>query len=311
MFSFLKNWLSKDGKEMRSMEEIKQDIQEESTMSVEADGNEDKSQETDLVSTQLSLHPEWEHALDQEKKYTLRFMQESLPDMKDGTIGVTGFSLMPREDGCVVAMFFRNGTNQPYRFKEMELAILFDDKEFASEEFDLNEVGEIPPYSSRPWELFFPKETFKRENMLFNRWKLTMKLIEPRVFPNELDLDPKMEARMSEEQKKRLRDMIMGLPGLRANEVKATGYDIAMADDGRLIIAILFRNARKEAYKPKRLHLRIIDRAKDVVAEGTIQTTGMEVRPGTSRPWIVVFPADVVKKKRPDLSLYELQISER
>ncbi len=318
MFSFLKNWMNKERGEARSMEDLKKDIQEETT--IDADQLKDSNVEVTpvhqkavrpAVRTELSLHPAWEQQLDAEKKYTLRFLQAELPEMAEGTLGVTGFSLMPQEDGINVAMFFRNGSAHTARFKNVTLTIHLDDKPFARQRFDLTDLGAIPAHSSRPWEVFFPNESFLHDNFMFNRWKVVMTFGKrEHVWPRHLDLDPEMEARMNERQKDRLEAIVNTLPSMKPDSVEITGFDIGKTEDGKLVASLLFRSALRELYSPQKLRIKITDAAGDVVASGSIDASKVQVRPGTSRPWMVVFPANSVKKPDADLSRWYLEVKE-
>jgi accessory Sec system S-layer assembly protein len=318
MFSFLKNWMSKERGEARSIEEIKKDLQEDSAIAADQLTHNEveltpihERGARPTVRTELSLHPIWEQQLDAEKKYTLRFLQAELPEMAEGTLGVTGFSLMPQENGVNVALFFRNGSSHTARFKNVTLTIHLDDKPFARQRFDLSDLGAIPPYSSRPWELFFPAESFLHDNFTFNRWKVILNFGKrEHIWPKHLDLDPEMEARMSERQKERLEAIVNSLPSMRPDTVEITGFDIGKTADGKLVASLLFRSALREMYTPKKLKVKITDAAGDLVASGSIDASKVQVRPGTSRPWMVVFPASSVKKPGADLSRWYLEVKE-
>lgn len=309
MFSFIKNWFGKDRDDARSLDDLKKEIQEESVVeaadlqeagNAEAPGAKDKpaaKRELKKVRTELSLHPVWEEMLDSEKKYTLRFLQADLPEMIVGTVGVTGFSLMPSEGGVTVAMFFRNGTPNPTRFKTITLSIYLDERLFARHAFNMEDLGTIPPYSSRPWELFFPASSFVSENFAFSRWKVKLHVSkEMYKWPRELELDPAMEARMTDMQKNRLEYILQVLPPLKKNTVEITGFDISLTKDGRLVVGMLFQNATDTVYSPDKLDITITEPDGSVVATGLVQTDKIHVRPGTSRPWIMVFPPELVQK---------------
>lgn len=318
MFQFMKNWLSKDEKKMRSLEELKGDIQEETVVNrsdIEA-GNNDLPKEnvttsSPKVHTELSLHPGWEAHLDAEKKYTLRFLQAELPDMAQGTVGITGFSLVPNEEGVTVTVFFRNATDHPLRFGNLGLTIYVGDQAFARQRVNLSDMEALPPYTSRPWEIFFPKETFLLNNLLFDRWKIVMDMGKRMVvWPKHLDLSPEMEARMSEEQKERLLELADRMPPLDEDQVEITGFDLGKTKDGKLVVGLLFRNARRTAYKPQKLNIRVATFEGELIASGTIDASNIMVRPGTSRPWLVVFPADRVKKSDFEQGKWLLKVTE-
>ncbi|WP_139491142.1 SLAP domain-containing protein [Brevibacillus dissolubilis] len=305
MFQFLKNWFrGKDTEELRSVDEIKQDLSQESVTSPEAEGDLTYvSAEEVKVKTALSLHPVWEQQLDTEKKYTLRFLQEDLPAMHEGTIGVIGFSLIPGEDGITVALFVRNATPNQLKIENVGLTIVLDGKPFARQKLNLSDVGNIPPMSSRPWEVFFPRETFLSDNFAFKSWKVMLNLGTKTtyIWPHNLDIDPAMEARMTDKQKAHLERLAHKLPGLKYNMTEITGFDIGKTKEGHLAIGLLIRNARDTVYSPEKLRIEVRDAHDDLIAKGSVDASKVVVKPGTTKPWLVVFPADIIKK--PDASL--------
>ncbi|MED1919188.1 SLAP domain-containing protein [Bacillus thuringiensis] len=314
MFSFVKNLLGKD------QQDLKKDIQEESAIDVaemkntevEMEGNEQQEASVggaEKIRTELSLSPIWESELDSEKKYTLRFLQEELPEMRKGMVSVTGFSMIPQPNGMTVAMFFRNSTNKPVRIKNVGLAIYLDDKAFARIKVDLSDMDAIPPHTSRPWEVLFPEESYLHDNFTFNRWKVVMKAgRNSHVWPRNLELDPEMEKRMTDRQKDRLEALTQSLPVIPIDTVQVTGFDIGMTKEGHLVAAMLFRNGMAHDYRPDEIKLTIADANGDLVATGVLDASSINVKPGYSRPWMIVFPPNLVKKPDADLKRWTLEV---
>jgi len=319
MFSFMKNMFGKD-QNNRSIEDLKKDIQEESKVDaaelketeVEVESTESEPQQTKsggLVHTELSLHPMWEQELDAERKYTLRFLQAELPDMVRGMVSVTGFSMMPEAMGTTVALFFRNSTARTVRIKNIRLAIYLDDEPFARILVDLSEMGPIPAHTSRPWEVFFPMDSYLHDNFTFSRWKVVMKAgNSTHVWPRTLELDPEMEKRMTDRQKDRLEKLAFSLPPIPVNTVEVTGFDIGKTKEGHLVAAMLFRNGTKGVYNPDKLRVKISDMDGELVAKGVLDASTIHVQPGNSRPWLVVFPPDIVKKPDANLRKWVLEV---
>lgn len=320
MFSFIKNWFSKERNQERPLDELKKDIQEESTLDAttlkELDPATAPAQvatQVKKVSTELSLHPIWEEMLDPEKKYTLRFLQADLPEMTDGTVGVTGFSLIPAEGGITVAMFFRNGSHYPARFTNVILSVYLDNRLFARQSFNMEQMGLIPPYTSRPWEVFFPTSSYVHDNFAFSRWKVKLHVgdvSELYKWPKELDLDEDMAARMTDRQKNKLESLLQALPPIRKNTVDITGFDIGKTQDGRLVIGLLFQNGLDDVFSPSKLDIRVSTPDGSLIASGVVTTDKIQVKPNTSRPWLMVFPADLVKDKEARLRYWVLEVKE-
>ncbi|MGO0063624.1 SLAP domain-containing protein [Brevibacillus fluminis] len=310
MFSFFKNWFQKDQTSLRPLDEIKNDLAEDAKgTGQEGQPGYVQSAQIQKVDTELSLHPGWEERLDGEKKYALRFLQAELPKMPVGTVGVTGFSLIPEEEGITVALFFRNTTEHPARFENLTLSVFLDDRLFAKHQCDLTNMGAVPSGTSRPWEVFFPKESFVDDNFSFARWKVMMDVgSRKHVWPTHLDLDPAMEARMTERQKDKLEYMVNNLPSLEPDQVEIVGFDLGKTKDGSIVIGALIRNATVHEYAPETLKVNITDAVGDVVVKGTMDMSKVRVKPHTSRPWIVVFPANIVRKPNADLREWHLHL---
>ncbi|CAM5797235.1 MULTISPECIES: SLAP domain-containing protein [Brevibacillus] len=322
MLSFFKNFKDKKSGQEAPQEDLKKELREESALDLDDFDDQEvvkeQSEQQDTqqvleskVRTELSLHPAWEELLDNEKKYTLRFLQAELPEIAFGSVGVTGFSLMPQPTGGVtVAFFIRNGTHLPVTFKQIQLAIYFDGNPFARQRIDLSEVGTIPPFTSRPWEVHFPPESYLHEDFTFKNWKIMMKANKnPYVWPQELELDPEMEARMTDRQKKLLEKLTFDISPIEPGTVEIIGFDITKAKDGRLVAGILVRNGLEEDFRPNILRIKITDSEGEVVASGAIDASRMQVRPRTSRPWVLVFPADMVKKPDANLQQWTLEVT--
>ncbi|EJL41437.1 hypothetical protein BAG01nite_23600 [Brevibacillus agri] len=318
MFSFVKNLFGKQQGD-KALEDLKKEIQEESAIDiaelkdteveVENQPAASTSGKPDRVRTELSLHPMWEQELDAEKKYTLRFLQAELPEMARGLISVTGFSMIPQPNGMTVTMFFRNATDKPVRFKNIGLAIYLDDKPFARMRVDLSDMGAIPPHTSRPWEVLFPEESYLHDNFMFSRWKVVMKAGKrSHIWPSTLELDPEMERRMTQRQKDRLESLAYSLPPIPVNSVQITGFDIGKTKEGQLVAALLFRNGLSTDYRPDKLKITISDTDGDVVARGVVDASKIRVKPGNSRPWLIVFPPEFVKKPDANLRRWVLDV---
>ncbi|TPG69967.1 SLAP domain-containing protein [Brevibacillus laterosporus] len=292
MFNFLKNWFTNDS-EMRTPEDLKKDLSQTTHNRIE-EATEKMLKSSDL---DVSFNPVWNEMLDQEKKYTLRFLNDSLPDIPEGTIGLTGFSLIPREGSVTVALFIRNASSIPVEMGKLDLAIAIEGRLFAKGEFDLSPVGTIPPMSSRPWEITFPEELVtNRKSMDVRQWKLIIGLPHREfVWPKNLEIDPAMEKRLTTTQKDRLENMIHFLPFLAPGTVSFTGFDIGLKEDGHLIVAMLIRSALENTFEPKAL--RVIVRngtTEQVIAQGVVDGSKISLKSGSSKPWILAFPPNVV-----------------
>lgn len=319
MFSFLKNMRDKDLSSTEAAEQIKEQIKEESVMSVneaviDANGsagaaNSDTSQNK-LHDTQLSLHPLWEQNLTSSQKYSFSFMAAELPQIEEGNVSLAGISLIPHDEGIEIAAFIRNGTSQPITLGTMNLVVLIKDNElFARQAFDLSEIGAIPPFTARPWTFLFNRENFLQVDVLLERWKLAFELAAKKlVLPQQLELEESWIKALSDEQKEGLIQLAKQLPPLNSGEVNVQSVQLSKSEDGSLRAMLLFRNGSDKSLSFEKLPLVLMDATGEKIAEGLFELGSLTVNANTSKPWLFIFPPESIVKTDPDFSRWKVNI---
>ncbi|USG65345.1 accessory Sec system S-layer assembly protein [Brevibacillus ruminantium] len=308
MLSFLKNFMGKTP----TPEEIKKQLREESVLSAEQSGLADekpaKKHETGAGATPLSLHESWEKQLNASAKYALSFTAQELPPIQSDNISITGLSLVPHEQGIEVTAFLRNGTDKLVRLQKMTLVVLFDEDElFARQEFDMSEVGEIPPHSARPWAFVFTSENFLKRDVLLKNWKIAFELAQKKmVLPQQLELEESWIRALNDQQKQSLIELAKRLPALKEGEVNIQSVQIRRSDEGSLHAMLLIRNGSTESLTLDKLPLALHDAAGQQVAVGLFELNGLTVRANTSKPWMFIFPKESILIEEPDLSRWKV-----
>lgn len=321
MLSFMKNWLKKDqGNVKQADQEPAEEIREESVLSFTeeeekqeaAQTNEPKQpqQDTGLHDTPLSLHSSWERELETNQKYALSFMLNDLPPVASGNVSLAGIKIFPHEDGVEITAFVRNGLPRPIQLGTMTLVILIQgDQLFARQSFDLSEMGEIPALHARPWSFVFKQENFLQKDVLLANWKLAFEMAQKKlVLPQQLELEESWIKALSDEQKASLIELAKNLPALQPGEVNVQSVQISKAEDQSLRAMLLIRNGSAQALSFEKLPLMLFDANNEKVAEGLFELGGLTVNPGTSKPWLFIFPEPSIVKENPDLSRWKVAV---
>ncbi|MEJ8544124.1 accessory Sec system S-layer assembly protein [Brevibacillus borstelensis] len=308
MLSFLKNLMGKTP----TPEEIKQQLREESVLAAEDPGVAANRPSEAGVMTKLSLHESWERQLNTTEKYALSFTAQELPPMQPGNLSLAGLSLLPHEQGIEVTAFLRNGTDRPVRLEEMTLVILFgEEKLFTRQKFDLSEVGEIPPYSARPWSFVFLSEHFLQVDVLLKNWKIAFELAQKKmVLPQQLELEESWIRALTDEQKESLIELAKGLPALKEGEVNVQSVQVRRSEDGAFHAMLLIRNGSTQSISFQSLPLALYDASGQKVAIGQFELGGLTVNTNTSKPWMFIFPKESILIEEPDLSRWKVSIPE-
>jgi accessory Sec system S-layer assembly protein len=260
--------------------------------------------------TSLSLHESWEARLSAQEKYALSFMAQELAPLPKGNISLVGTSLVPHEDGVEVTAFVRNSADHPVRLGKMNLVILFGEEQlFTRQSFDLAELGEIPPRSARPWSFVFTRDHFLQLNVMLSNWKVAFEMAQKKmVLPQQLELEESWIKALGDEQKQAFIELAKRLPALKEGEVNVQSVQIRRQEDGALHVILLIRNGSTQALNFEKLPLAIYDAAGEKAAEGLFELGSFVVNPGTSKPWLFIFPRESVVKADADFSRWKASV---
>ncbi|ARK22421.1 accessory Sec system S-layer assembly protein [Sporosarcina ureae] len=264
-------------------------------------GNED-------IETDLSLHSQW--TLTQEQEYVFRFLANELEPLKPNQISLSGIDidLEPANDSWLVKAFFRSSLDQAITVGEIELLLLDEEgNTAASAEFDLNELGEIPARSARPWVFVFEKKDQLTEEIPATNWKLAFNVHS--MMPHQLELAPSWEEQLPAEQKEALAEVVNGLPKLKPREVNIAGFQIQSQDDDTIAASVFVRNGHSKQINIEKLPLELIDATGDLVARGTFDLNPpLSVKANSTTPWTFIYPKELIKKDEPDFSRWTIRV---
>ena len=266
-----------------------------------------QSEGTEEVETTLSLHPQW--ALSQEQEYVFRFLSNELEPLKPNQISLSGIDIdvEPANGSWLVKSFFRSSLEQAITVGSVELMLLDDEgKTIASQEFDLNELGEIPARSARPWVFVFTKENIFAEEPPAENWKLAFNV--QSMVPHKLELEQAWEDGLTTEQKDALAKAVEGMPKLKPREVNFAGFQVKTQDDGSIAASIFIRNGHSKQINIEKLPLELIDATGEMVAKGSFDLAPLSVKANTSKPWTFIYPKEMVQKEEPDFSRWTIRV---
>lgn len=261
----------------------------------------------ELVQTSLSYHPEWE--VPKEQQYVFSFLSNELQPLKPNQISLSGIDIdvNERAEEWLVKAFFRSSLSRPVTMDNAELMILDSNNQvLASKEFDLSELGELPPTSARPWVFTFDKNSIKVPEPPAEGWQIAFNV--QSLVPHQIDLHETWEEALSAEQKGALQNIVDNLPKLNAHEVNFTGFQVKPQPEGNLAVSLFIRNGNKQHINLEQLPLELLDATDEVVARGSFKLDNLEVKANTSKPWTFIFPSQMVTKENPDLSRWTIKV---
>lgn len=267
------------------------------------EGNLEGSKEEEVM-TELSLHPSWN--LPKEKEYVFRFLNNDLDPLQPNQISLAGVDLEQENGSIQVTAFLRNSLSKEIGLGTVELLLLDEDQTLiASKEFDLSELEKIPAKSSRPWMFIFENSTIQKEQIPAEGWSLAFNVTS--MQPNRLELEDSWDQQLPAEDKEQLKALVSSLPKPKPKEVNLMGIQARFNENGDLSTTILIRNGNHKSLSIQQLPLQVFDAEQELVAQGAFSLNDLTVNANTSKPWTFVFPKEMVKKDKPDLSKWSVR----
>lgn len=268
-------------------------------------GSSDTDSGEEEVKTELSFHPSWNVSV--EERYYYQFLHNQQRPLKKNQISLSGIDLKQVPQGYVVTAFVRNSLSRPVAFSPTPLLLLGPNNEvLARKVFDLSELGEVPPRSSRPWKFLFEQETLRTSEIPLVDWKLAFEL--PKQKRHSLDLEESWEKSLAAEDRQKLQALVQSLQPPKPGEVNFMGLQARQTEQGDLHVTLLIRNGSDKNIHIQQLALQVYDASGDVVASGAFALDNFEVKANTSKPWTFIFPKSLVTKENPDLRSWKVSL---
>lgn len=266
-----------------------------------------KHSSVEEVTPILSISPQWE--ISKEQEYVLKFLSNDLPALQEDQLSLAGINIEadPYTGDWNVQAFFRSSLNRPITMEKAELVLLGPKKEtIASQEFDLSELGTIPPLANRPWIFTFHKDAIQITEMPAADWSLAFNV--QSLVPHALDLDSTWEKALTAKKKSVLRNLVNTLPKLNSQELNLTGFQTSFSEEGNLAVSVFIRNGYSKQIELENLPLEILDANGHSIVKGSFKLAPLTIKANTTKPWTFIFPKETLQITNPDLSRWTARI---
>ncbi|WP_062199975.1 SLAP domain-containing protein [Massilibacterium senegalense] len=240
----------------------------------------------------LSIHPSWN--LSTEDTYVYRFLNRHLPPVSG--IELAEMNLKQTERGIYTTVFIRNGTSKSLSLQEETLVLYRGSDRVAREKFNFQTIGELPPFSNRPWTFFFRKEILLLDVPMNDKnWTLSFESRDE-DFSLSLDLENSWQHSMSASGLKRLLKLIDTLKKPKQGTLSFEGLQF-YEKNGAMVLLFLIRNATDKDYFLSTIRCTVIDDDKRPIAVGTFDLGSLRIHPKTSKPWSLIFSNEQILTK--------------
>ncbi|MCY6355101.1 SLAP domain-containing protein [Clostridium sp. ZS2-4] len=265
--------------------------------------------ERKVVDTELSIHPEIKDSLSDFQKECLEDEISTLPPIKDGQVDVSTDYIFDVGDSYEANVFIRNGLRKSLSLEKIPLRIIDSEgKVLASKIFGLRDVGEIPPYSVRPWKIYFSKQKANLDGYDLRELKIVFntKIKAESVVKVEYENLPE---KISLQNKEKYTKFLEKLPLLREGQFSMSAYDVSKKRDGGISVTVVIRNGSRKGIKIKKFPITIIDAKGDIAASGTFYLEDVSINPYKARIYKFDFEKNEINKADADLSKWDINFT--
>lgn len=263
----------------------------------------DKKDEPEFIIPTLSMHPDLEDKFSVMQS-VIKHELSALPPVKMGDITINGIYAYKDEEELEVAFYIRSGLPRPVKFDEVPLIIVNSKKEvLARQVFNLQEVGQIPPHSARPWQIRFAKENVFADDVPIDDWKIAFDMKPQKDIKFTYDY---LSENFTESERSFLEQFLNNLPPINPGELSFSPLQARLTEERNLVTTLVMRNSGAKSVQLSGIQLIIKDAKENEVAEGTFEINGLSVNPYKAVLWSVNFPSEAVKKEEIDLTTWSV-----
>ncbi|MGJ9458128.1 accessory Sec system S-layer assembly protein [Oceanobacillus sp. CF4.6] len=258
----------------------------------------------EMIKTELSILPNWK--IRNEDRYVYAFHNNESPKLKVNQISIYGMELKKlKNNNLIVTALIKNTVKKSIHFNNTTILLLDGNKNIiAKKEFNLKELGAIPPNGARPWKFTFNKDDLiaKGTEIDTSSWSLAFEIKKK----HRLELEESWEKSIAENTKASLEEIVANAAPLKSGEVNFMGVQAKQNEKSELAVTILIRNGSHKNVTLKQLPLGLKDASGEEVTKGGFELKDFTVKANTSKPWTFIFPESMITKEEIDLSKWQV-----
>lgn len=235
--------------------------------------------EKEAVNIKLNLN-EYDRGVmsDFQKEFIIEELNE-LPPLEEGQVSINGIYTFDMKDKIQVSVYLRNGLSKQINFDKVPLVIVNKNGDvLAKQIMDMKDFGILPPFSARPYKVYFDRKNILVDTISKDDWKIqfeqsinainTVK-VEFEGFPG--DDHHELEGTFTK--------FLDKLPLIKAGDVNIEVFKTLKCWDNSISIVFLIRNGCDKVVKLERLPIMVKDEQGEVVAKGIFNIENVSVNP--------------------------------
>lgn len=255
--------------------------------------NSTKVDNREYVPTVLSLLDKDNNVISDVQKEILEDEINELPPIEEGQLNISGIYVYDLGEKLETKVYIRNGLSEDLNLKYIPLLIINSKGEtLASQVFNLESLGTLPPHSARPLKLYFEKQNVKVDNIDLNDWKIVLDGkfdITTKVrtvyehLPEEIDVEDKLV----------FDKFLDELPELNEGEFSISTFSIGIQTNGNILVTSVMRNATNEPVSIDKVPITVLDAEGRIVKSNLFKLDKFVISSDRARICNFAFPTNV------------------
>ncbi|KMT22866.1 SLAP domain-containing protein [Clostridium cylindrosporum] len=203
---------------------------------------EEKASVAEKMELELSLRPNEEIKTSKVVRDVYKEEIEGLTEIKEGDLNISTSYVFAIDEGYEANVYIRNATKFNINLENPCLIVTNGEGKIVLQKiFDGSELGTIPPFSARPWKIYFDK-TYLPSSVDLTKCKVNFKVQKPFADNGETSIGFKKLENLSDEKAVEVIDYNYRLPLLKENEVNFNMSSLEIVD-GFLDFNLIIRNS--------------------------------------------------------------------
>ncbi|GCD12068.1 SLAP domain-containing protein [Clostridium tagluense] len=233
------------------------------------------------------------------------FLSEELagmPPLEDGQVSINGVYTFDMGDKIEVSVYLRNGLANQINFHKVPLVIINQKGEvLAKQIMDMHDFGILPPFSARPYKVYFDKINVFVDTIPMDDWKIQFEKSISAIKTVKVELD-EMPKNMDRDLKNSLIKFLNKLPLIRSGDVNIEVFKTLRCMDNSISVVFLILNGYDKIVKLERLPILIVDEQGEVVAKGIFDIENINVNPHKAKIYDFTITEEYIVNKDYDIS---------
>lgn len=224
------------------------------------------------------------------------------PPLENGQVSINGIYTFDMGDKIEVGVYLRNGLSKQINFDSVPLVITNKNGEvLAKQLMDMKDFGLLPPFSARPYKVYFNKVNVFVDTIVMDDWKIQFEKSISAINTVQVELED-MPENMDSDSKNNITKFLNKLPLIKGGDFDIQVFETEKCMDNSISIVVLIRNGCDKIINLEKLPIMVEDLHGELVAKGIFDTKNVTVNPHKVRIYEFILTEEYIVNKDYDIN---------